>query len=199
MKEFTAKTVEDAVRQASEDFQIEPSKLIYKVTEEKKGLFKKSATIAVYLEEDAVSYAQEYLQNALKALGVEITTEGKVEDEIIKITINSERNSILIGRGGRTLQCLNELTKLAVSNKFRHRYRVLLDVGGYKEDKYDRVTRIAQRAAKDVLASHQDVQLDPMTPDERRVVHSALSTMEHIKTESTGEGDDRAIWIRYVD
>ena len=38
-----------------------------------------------------------------------------------------------------------------------------------------------------------------MTPDERRVVHNALSGMEHIKTESTGEGDDRAIWIRYVD
>ena len=192
MKEFTAKTVDEAVSLAAEELKIDPSKLLYKVTEEKKGLFKKSATIAVYLEEDAVAYAEEYLTASL-------TTEGKIEDEIIKITINSERNSILIGRGGRTLQCLNELTKLAVSNKFRRRYRLLLDVGGYKEDKYERVTRIAKRAARDVLSSHQDVQLDPMTPDERRVVHNALSGMEHIKTESTGEGDDRAIWIRYVD
>lgn len=199
MKEFTAKTVEEAVSTAANELNLDPKKLIYKVTEEKKGLFKKSATIAVYDQDDAASYAAEYLKTSLSSLGVEITAEAKIEEDIIKVSVDSPRNPILIGRGGRTLQALNELTKLAVSNKFRHRYRVLLDVGSYKEDKYDKVTRVAKRAARDVLASHQDIQLDPMTPDERRVVHNALSDMEHIKTESTGEGHDRAIWIRYVD
>ncbi len=199
MKEFTAKTVEEAVASAAQELNVDPARLNYKVLDEKKGLFKKSATIGVYGEEDAVEFAQEYLKSALSALGVEITAEGKIEDDIIKVTINSEHNSILIGRGGRTLQSLNELTKLAVSNKFKHRYRVLLDVGGYKEDKYDKVARIAKREANRVLYSHNDVQLDPMTPDERRIVHNSLSGMEHIKTESTGEGNNRAVWIRYVD
>ena len=199
MKEFTAKSVEEAVAAASAALQIDAKKLIYKVTEEKKGLFKKTATIAVYDQDDAADYAKEYLFNSLKALGVETTVEAKIEDDIIKVSIDSPRNPILIGRGGRTLQSLNELTKLAVSNKFHHRYRVLLDVGSYKEDKYEKVTRVAKRAAGEVLASHIDIQLDPMTPDERRVIHNALSDMEHIKTESTGEGSDRAVWIRYVD
>lgn len=199
MKEFTAKTVEEAVAAASETLGIDAKKLIYKVTEEKKGLFKKSATIAVYDQDDAATYAKEYLFASLKALGVETTIEARIEDDIIKVSIDSPRNPILIGRGGRTLQSLNELTKLAVSNKFHHRYRVLLDVGSYKEDKYEKVTRVAQKAARDVLVSHIDIQLDPMTPDERRVIHNALSDMEHIKTESTGEGSDRAVWIRYVD
>ncbi len=199
MKEFTAKTVEEAIASAAKELNVDPARLNYKVLDEKKGLFKKSATIGVYGEEDAVEFAQEYLKSALSALGVEITAEGKIEDDIIKVTINSEHNSILIGRGGRTLQSLNELTKLAVSNKFKHRYRVLLDVGGYKEDKYEKVARIAKREANRVLYSHNDVQLDPMTPDERRIVHNALSGMEHIKTESTGEGSNRAVWIRYVD
>ncbi len=199
MKEFTAKTVEEAVASAAKELNVDPARLNYKVLDEKKGLFKKSATIGVYGEEDAVEFAQEYLKSALAALGVTITAEGKVEDDIIKVTINSDHNSILIGRGGRTLQSLNELTKLAVSNKFRHRYRVLLDVGGYKEDKYEKVARIAKREANRVVYSHNDVQLDPMTPDERRIVHNALSSMEHIKTESTGEGNNRAVWIRYVD
>ena len=65
MKEFTAKTVDEAVSLAAEELKIDPSKLLYKVTEEKKGLFKKSATIAVYLEEDAVAYAEEYLTASL--------------------------------------------------------------------------------------------------------------------------------------
>ena len=199
MKQYTAKTVEEAVQAAATELGVDPDHLVYQVTEEKKSLFHKSATISVYHENDAVAYAQEYLKSFLGALGVNVTTEAKIEDDIIKISIDSERNPILIGRGGRTLQAINELTKLAVSNKFRRRYRVLLDAGGYKEDKYERVTHVAQRTAKDVLRTHQDVQLDPMTPDERRVVHNCLSGMEHIKTESSGEGDDRAVWIKYVD
>ena len=199
MKEYSAKTVEEAVANAAKELDVEAVHLVYEVREEKKGLFKKSATIAVYEDDDAASYAEKYLQDALKALGVDIETESKLEDGIIKITIDSDSNPILIGKGGKTLQALNEVTKFAVSTKFRKRYRILLDVGGYKEDKYERVAHIAKRAAKTVLRTHIDVALDPMTPDERRVVHNTLSDWDNIKTESSGEGPDRAVTIKYVD
>lgn len=199
MKEFSAKTVEEAVATAAKELGVEEVHLVYEVREEKKGLFKKSATIAVYEDDDAASYAEKYLKDALGALGVDIETESKLEDGIIKITIDSDSNPILIGKGGKTLQALNEVTKFAVSTKFRKRYRILLDVGGYKEDKYERVAHIAKRAAKTVLRTHIDVALDPMTPDERRVVHNALSDWDNIKTESSGEGSDRAVTIKYVD
>ena len=199
MKQYTAKTIEEAVKAASLDLGIEAEKLTYNVVEEKKGLFHKQATVEVSTIDDASEFAQQYLKNAIGGMGIEITTTAKIEDEIIHITINSERNPVLIGKGGRTLQALNELDRLAVSNKFRRRYRILLDVGGYKEDKYSRVERIARRAAREVIKTKVDVQLDPMTPDERRVVHGCLSKMEHIKTESTGEGPSRAVCIKYVD
>jgi spoIIIJ-associated protein len=199
MKEFTGKTVEEAVSNAAIELGVSENSLVYTVKEEKKGLFKKSATISVYEEEDAAKYGEEYLASAIRALGIEITTSSLLEEDIIKITINSERNPVLIGKGGRTLQALNELVKLAVSNKFRHRYRILLDVGGYKEDKYDRVARIAKRNAKEVQRNKISVQLEPMTPDERRIVHNTLTCWEHIKTESSGEGRERAVTIKYVD
>ena len=199
MREFQAKTVEEAVAMACQEFGIAEEKLVYEVKEEKKGLFRKTATIAVYEDEDAAKYAEEYLRNAIQALGIDVIIESKREDEIIKVSIDSERNPALIGKGGKTLQALNELTKLAVSNKFRRRYRILLDVGGYKEDKYGRLAHFAKRMAKQVQRTHIDVRLDPMTPDERRAVHNALTGWEHIKTESSGEGADRAINIRYID
>ena len=198
MKEFTAKTVEEAVKEAATALGVEESRLTFEVKEEKKSLFKKSATIVVYDEDDAAAYAQEYLKNSLAALGIEITTECVKEDDIFKITIDSDRNPVLIGKNGKTLQALNELTKLAVSNKFRRRYRVLLDVGGYKEDKYSRIARIAKRAANQVLRTKVDVQLDPMSPDERRIVHNTLTGWEGIKTESSGEGANRAVSIIYI-
>ena len=183
MKTFTAKTIEEAVAEACAELNVSEKILSYEVKEEKKGLFKKSATINVFDKDDVAEYAVEYIKKSLYALGVQVSAE----------------SAILIGRNGKTLQALNELTKLAVSNKFRHRHRILLDVGGYKEDKYSRVERIARRAAREVIKTKVDVQLDPMTPDERRVVHGCLSKMEHIKTESTGEGPSRAVCIKYVD
>jgi len=198
MKEYAGKTVDDCVAAAISELGITAENLVYTVKEEKKGLFKKSAIIEVYDANDAVSYGEQYLTKAVKALGFEVTVSSVVEQDIIKMTIDSERNPVLIGKNGRTLQSLNELVKLAVSNKFRHRYRILLDVGGYKEDKYSRIAYIAKKNAAQVLKSHVDVRLEPMTPDERRVVHNTLTGMEHIKTESSGEGKDRAVAIKYV-
>ena len=199
MKEYTAKTVDEALALAAAELGVDVARLVYEVTEEKKSLFKKSATINVYEDDDAAKYAEKYLKSALGSRGIEIETESMIEDGIIKVTIDSDSNPILIGKGGKTLQALNEITKFAVSTKLRKRYRILLDVGGYKEDKYERVASIAKRAAKTVLRTHIDVDLDPMTPDERRVVHNTLSDWEHIKTESSGEGSDRAVTIKYVD
>ena len=199
MKTYTAKTVDECLAAASAELGVAANDLVYVVTEEKKSLFKKTASIRVYEHNDAANFGEEYLINSLKALGIEATATSVMEDDIIKITLNSERNPVLIGKSGRTLQALNELVKLAVSNKFRHRYRILLDVGGYKEDKYDRIAHIAKRNAKEVQRTKISVQLEPMTPDERRIVHNTLTGWEHVKTESSGEGRERAVTIKYVD
>jgi spoIIIJ-associated protein len=198
MKEFNGKTVEDCLAEASKAIGVPAEQLVYKVTDEKKGLFSKKASIEVYDINDALTFAEDYLKTSIGGMGVQVTVESKIEEDIIHITINSERNPILIGKNGRTLQAINELVRLAVSNKFRHRYRILLDVGGYKEDKYSRLAYLAKRTANEVIKSHVDVKLDPMTPDERRVVHNTLNGMEHIKTESSGEGNERAVSIKYI-
>ena len=180
MRNFTAKTVEEAVAAACEELHVEEKNLVYTVVEEKKGLFKKSASIAVYEDDDAAVYAQEYIKKVLDAIGIGgVETEANMDEGVIKISIDTEHNSLIIGKNGRTLQSLNDLTKLAVANRFRKRYRILLDVGGYKEDKYHKIKSIAKRVAKDVLRSHVDVQLDPMTPDERRRLYTACSRALH--------------------
>ena len=97
------------------------------------------------------------------------------------------------------INALNELTKLAVNNHFKKRFRVLLDVNGYKHDKYGKLVSIARRLAHEVQKTHTDVVLDPMPADERRAIHNALAGMPHIKTESEGFGKDRQLHIKYVD
>lgn len=200
MREFSAKTVELCLDKASSELNVEKDKLTYEVVEEKKGFLgiNKKATIKVYEFIDVVYYAEEYLKNVCKALGLEISLKSFTKDEIIKILIETNENNLLIGPKGVTLQSLNELVKLAVSNKFKKKYRILLDVHDYKNKKYNVLIRVAKNAAREVLKTHMDVKLNPMTPDERKKVHYALSTMKNIKTESVGDGKYRAIVIKYV-
>ena len=95
---------------------------------------------------------------------------------------------------------LNMLSQIVISKHIEPCiYSIETILNDDKEEKYDKIANIAKREANRVLRNHFDVQLDPMTPDERRIVHNTLSGMEHIKTESTGVGANRAVSIKYVE
>jgi len=200
MKEFSAKTVEDAVSLAAEELGVKSEDLIFQITDEKKGIFAKKVTIVVYELSDAIEFAQDYIKKVIESLNISVSSvKASLEDDVIRLEVDSDHNPVLIGKNGVTLQALNELVRLAVSGKFRRRFRILLDIGDYKDAKYSRVAFLARKTAKEVQKSHVDVMLDPMPSDERRVVHNALSNFSHIKTESSGEGHFRAVTIKYVE
>src|SRR5574344_2774564 len=198
MKNYTAKTLNDAIEMAANDQQIDASELIYEVIEEQHGLFKKTATIAVYELTDGITFAENYLKKALEAMGIEVTLKTTLKNDIINITLDTKQTSVIIGKDGRTLQALTELTRLATFIKFKKRYRVLLDVNNYKTAKYKKLSFVARKAAKEVLTSKGEIKLDPMPSDERRIVHNALARFPHISSESVGEGKERAVVIKYV-
>jgi spoIIIJ-associated protein len=198
MKTYTTKTLEDALAQAEKELKIPANDLSYKIVEEKAGLFSKKLVVEVYEVSDAIAFAEAYLVKTISQFGIEVKTKTELKDDIINITLDTARNPILIGKNGVTLQALNELVRLATSSKFKKRFRILLDINDYKEAKYDKVVSIAKRLAKDVVRTKQDITLDPMPADERRMVHNALTGMPNIKTESVGEGAHRAICIRYI-
>ena len=198
MKTYIAKTLEDVLAQAEKELKIPANDLSYKIVDEKTGIFSRKLVVEVYEVSDAIAFAEAYLIKTISQMGIDVTAQTTLKDDIINITINSSRNPILIGKNGITLQALNELVRLATSSKFKKRFRILLDINDYKEAKYDKVIAIAKRIARDVTRTTVDVTLDPMPADERRMVHGALTGMPNIKTESVGEGHHRAICIRYI-
>ncbi len=199
MKTYSAKTLEEALAAAAQDLSLPVEEISYEVTDEKKGLFSKKVTIAVYELSDAIAYAEDYLIKGIATFGITATTKAVLSDDIIRISIDSDHNSILIGKNGKTLQALNELTKLAVSSKFKKRFRILLDINDYKDSKYEKLISIARRTAREVQKTKVSVTLEAMPADERRVIHNALNGMPNIKTESIGEGHHRQVTIKYVD
>lgn len=199
MKEYQGKTAEEALANAAEELNVPVDSLIYIVSDKRKGLFSKKVVVEVFEIRDVVMYAEDYILDVIDSLDIESSVQTTVDQDIIRICIDSEHNPVLIGKNGRTLQALNELTKLAVSNHFHRRFRILLDINGYKDSKYSRLARVARRAAHDVQRSHDTYTFEPMPPDERRAIHNACSNMSNIKTESVGEGLHRQVQIIYVE
>lgn len=199
MEIYTGKTIDEALTKASEKTGTPINDLIYRDTGKTVGILSKKVQVEVYEMLDVIRYAEDYLLNATDALGVESSVKSRMDDEIIRITLDSTHNPILIGKNGVTLQALNELVKLATNNHFHKRFRILLDINGYKDSKYSKLERIARKTAKDVQRSKTTYTFDPMPADERRAIHNALNGWRNIKTESIGEGTHRQVQIIYVE
>ncbi len=199
MNRYTAKTLEDVLSLASEKENCPIEELNYQVVEEKKGLFSKKITIETYGISDVISFAKEYLSSIIDNFELEGTVSEKYDNGIIHLTIDTNHNSILIGKNGKTLQALNDVCRYAVAAKYKKHYRILLDINSYKDEKYAKLSRIAKRVAKEVLNTKATVHLDPMPADERRIVHNALTKFKNISTQSEGVGNKRHIVISYQD
>ena len=201
MARIEGKTLDDVLEQYSKENNISKDKLSYKVLEEKKGLLGLGSHVVVEISssKDVEEFLEEYLKKFFKDMDMDISTDITYEeaDDIYKVNISADNNAIIIGKNGRTLQALNTVLKGAASNKFQRRVRVLLDINGYKEERYSRLEYTALQVAKSVQETKQSALLDPMSSDERRIVHQYLGTMDHIKTVSEGEGRNRRIRIVY--
>lgn len=198
-KRYTEKTLEEALKSAAKDKGVSVEELHYTILEEKSGFLGvgKSVEIEAYCEKDVenfiVSYIQQYFDNAQLDGQVEIEND----NGFYRVTVNTSNNAILIGKAGKTLQAFNRLVKAAASAEFKKRVGLLIDVNGYKEDRYEKITKMAIRVAKDVRRTKIDATLDPMPADERKAIHNALADMEDITTQSTGEGTSRRLQILY--
>ena len=198
MNKYEAKNLEEVIAEASKAEGVEPDKLKYVVLSESKGLFSKKVEIGVYGLSDVIEYASDYLVKALASIGITATAQASLNDDVIYINLVSDQTPRIIGKNGATLKSLNELVRSAVYVKFNEHYRILLNTDGYKDKKYEKLVSIATRIARDVKRTGVTANLDPMTSDERRVIHNALANDPHIKTLSVGTGKERHITIQYV-
>lgn len=102
---------------------------------------------------------------------------------------------VLIGRKGETLAALQYLVNLMVNRRVGQWTRVLVDVGGYRRRREESLEGLAQRIAYRVAQSNRSVTLEPMPPNERRVIHMVLRDNPDVSTESSGEGENRKVTI----
>ena len=153
--------------------------------------------VPINIEENAkVKAAVDYLREVIALMGVENVVFSAVQKgEATIIRLDGEKLGALIGRRGETMESLSYLASL-VANRLEGDYIKLgLDVAGYRDKRESDLTALAQRIGNKVRKTGRSFAMEPMNPYERRIIHSAISKMEGVRSESKGEGRDRRVVI----
>jgi spoIIIJ-associated protein len=145
--------------------------------------------------QQALDFAQEYLQNIVAFFGQNLDVEASLEDEIISLHIeSSDLNSILIGRNAETLRSLQFIVSTALRNQGSSLTRVNVDVADYKKQREEKLAEKA-RGWIEAVRETGDSHVARINAADRRIVHRVASEYDDIQTFSEGEGRDRHIII----
>ncbi len=139
--------------------------------------------------------AKKFLAGVFRGMGLDVTMEKMTNEERILLNLRGRGLGILIGKHGQTLNALQYLTNLAAGRLYHHRYFVMLDVENYRSRREQTLTALARRLAEKAKRTGQPVELEPMEPGERRIIHLALQHDPDVATDSEGEGSYRHVVI----
>jgi spoIIIJ-associated protein len=211
--EISAKTVEEATRIALEQLGVAQDDLEIIVLKKGKsgvlGMGAEDARIKVILEDDynraagaengEADTARQVLCDILRVMGIEATVEVTLAPDIntpFSLNIEGDDLGILIGRRGQALSSLQYLVRLIVAEKLKKWVSINVDVDWYKKRHYEALKKLALRLAEQVAKRKRPVTMEPMPPDERRIIHITLANHADVNTLSTGEGDGRCVVIQ---
>jgi spoIIIJ-associated protein len=224
--EISAKTIEDAMSIALAELDVPKSQVQYEVLKKGRagmfGIGAEDARIKVWVVDtpapasapsptvspaagtagaesgNVAETANRVLSDLLRLMNVDAgVKQGPVTPET-GITLNVEGNDLgsLIGRRGQTLASLQFVVRLIVSEKTGKWHPITVDVSGYKEKRRESLQRLAMSLAEQVKTTRRSVSMEPMPPDERRIIHLTLAENDSVITQSFGEGEERKVVIQ---
>lgn len=111
------------------------------------------------------------------------------------LDVSGQAVNSLIGKRGETLASLQYITRLITSRRLQRRANIIIDVDGYKSRRSERLRALALRMADQCVQQGRTITLEPMPPNERRIIHLTLRNRADVTTRSVGEGDSRKVTI----
>lgn len=195
--EYEGKTEEELILKALNELDVKDDELIYVTKEEVSGLLKKKKIILkAILKTDVVEFSKKYIKTIVEAMGLSINIETKRKENYILIKMDSDNNSILIGKNGKTLDSLQVIIKQAIFSQTGIFVNIILDVEDYKEKHQRSIEYLSKKLAKEVVQTQIEIKMDTMNSYERRLVHEVLKNFKGVKTESEGAEPNRCVIIK---
>jgi spoIIIJ-associated protein len=146
--------------------------------------------------DDVASVGEEFVGGLLASMGLEAEVTSSVEGESALVDVTGEGLGILIGRRGQTLDALQEVARTAVQRRLRSRIRLLVDVEGYRARRRKSLADYAKAMALRAKERGTEIELEPMTAYERKIVHDAVGEIDGASSFSEGAEPYRKVVVR---
>ncbi|OPX88300.1 MAG: hypothetical protein A4E53_02082 [Pelotomaculum sp. PtaB.Bin104] len=198
--EKTGRTVDEAVISALENMGVSRENVDVEILEEpSKGIFGlfgvKPARVKVILKERLSDRAVKLLNRIFERMGVQVEMNLEEKNDALYINMKGDDLGILIGRRGETMDALQFLVNLSVNKNQEVRRRVIIDVEGYRHRREETLQKLAAKLANKARQRGRSVVLEPMSSQERKIIHTALQGRDDIYTFSEGDEPYRKIII----
>lgn len=196
----SAKTVEDAIEQALEQLDVAREHVKVTVLEEpSRGFFgligSREAKVEVTRIADAVTEAIQFLMRVSEKMGLNVTVHPEEEEDHTLLNITGPNLGLLIGRRGQTLDALQYLTNIVANRNHTNRVRFILDAENYRKRRKETLERLADRLIDKVKRIGREVRLEPMTPLERKIIHTRVQKQDGVISYSEGDEPHRRVVI----
>ena len=147
------------------------------------------------MKEEASEISRQLMMELLEGMGMKAEVEASLRGEDLYLNIMGDREGILIGKHGRTLESLQFLFNRMVNKQLKEGVKVYIDVNGYKAKRADSLTKMAARLGERVKKAEKALTIGPLNSHDRRIIHLALKEDPALETESLGDGEMKRIRI----
>ncbi|MCE5172487.1 protein jag [Paenibacillus profundus] len=144
---------------------------------------------------DPIEEAKQFITDVARSMGLEVEVTVHKRKDTVTLDICGSDLGLIIGRRGQTLDSLQYLTNLVANRYSKHHLRIILDAEQFRERRKKTLESLADRLASKVIRTRQEVVLEPMTPQERKIIHAKLQDHQKVKTFSKGEDPNRRVVI----
>lgn len=150
------------------------------------------------IPKESIDDAKWFLGEMLKKIGLDATISVKLDGNTIYLDVSGDKMGLLIGKRGDTLDAVQYLTSLYVNKGKGHYIKISVDTENYRYKREETLVRLAKGLQRRVIKDKEDITLEPMSPNERRIIHSTLQHDKRIKTYSIGEEPNRRLVVSYA-
>jgi spoIIIJ-associated protein len=198
------KTVDDAVEKGLQRLGVTRDQVDIEIIKEgSKGVFSligaRQAKVILHRKDDTAEVTatlEDMVSNVLDLMGLSSQVVVQAEGDNHRVKIDTAGvDGLLIGKKGQNLIALEHLLRRMVGKQLKRSVRMEVDVGGYKERRIATLRSKAVSIASRVKASNKEMQVEPLSAAERRIVHLAVAEDPDVRTYTVGDGDLKSVVI----
>lgn len=195
--EEVGRNSEEAIQSALEKINLSREKVLVEILSDIKGFNTTLSRVKITPLGEAPEPLQAslILGDILSRMGFTADISLMLHDNEVSMALSSEFSGLLIGKNGMTIDAIQHIVNRILNKKYNGKWKAVIDIEGYRRRKETFLVNLARKTAQEVKETGESIELEPLNPHDRRIIHIQLKHDPLVSTESLGDGFLKSIMV----